>query len=335
MHDITITVTDNHGRQIPLQLPVQTNVADVAYAAQQKLGLPARREDDTRLDYALFYGRTGRFLNPELTLYGLQVVDRAALRILPRPRTNLLELELLSLPNPGMIYPMIAREISIGREFSNGIVIRHKAVSRQHGLFEWVDGFHVYMDIGSANGSWINNQAVTQPTPLAPGDLLLLGQRIELRYRERQAVPSYVETGALEMDAPHQMPDESHTGLVDIPRAQVVISHHPNQGDLARAIAVRVRQGGMQPLLESDDPATLVRRADALVAIISRAAVNDAALVAQWRVFWETDKPLLPVLYEPARLPDIIADAPRVIEYNYDDQQLAQAITQTLAKMLI
>ncbi len=335
MSDINLTVVDNHGRHLDLQMSAHVSLAEVAQAAQTRLDLPDYDAARRPVQYALFHGQRGRFLNPELTLYGHQVENGARLRLLPRPHQHLLELELISLPNPGMIYPMPTGEVSIGRDFGNGIVIRHKAVSRQHGIFEWTEGFHVYMDVGSANGSWINNHPVTQPMPLAPGDLLLLGQRVELRYRERQTAPEHVDTGLLNEGAMAAYPEESYTGLVDIPRAQVFISHSPTEDALAQVIAKALRDAGMNPLLTDDDPDTLVRRADALVAIVSRASVKNQAMNRQWQAFADADKFLLPVLYEPARLPDAIEDAPHFIEYNYDDAQLAEDITQMLVKWLV
>jgi len=63
---------------------------------------------------------------------------------------------------------------TIGRGRGTTIVLPHPLVSRQHcELFE-ADGQLMVRDLGSLNGTFVNNQRVTE-APLAPGELLTVG----------------------------------------------------------------------------------------------------------------------------------------------------------------
>jgi predicted component of type VI protein secretion system len=63
---------------------------------------------------------------------------------------------------------------TIGRGRGQSIVLPHPLVSRQHcELFER-DGMLMVRDLGSLNGTFVNNQRVTE-SPLGPGELLTIG----------------------------------------------------------------------------------------------------------------------------------------------------------------
>jgi hypothetical protein len=63
---------------------------------------------------------------------------------------------------------------TIGRGRGTSIVLPHPLVSRQHcELFE-ADGQLMVRDLGSLNGTFVNNERVTE-SPLPPGELLTVG----------------------------------------------------------------------------------------------------------------------------------------------------------------
>lgn len=65
-------------------------------------------------------------------------------------------------------------QLTIGRAATNGICLPHHHVSRQHASLEYRDGMFVLNDMGSANGTFLNDQLVNTPTPLMAGDRIRL-----------------------------------------------------------------------------------------------------------------------------------------------------------------
>jgi signal transduction histidine kinase len=67
--------------------------------------------------------------------------------------------------------------IAIGREGGNAIRLHDTEVSRRHAEFRMADGEYRIVDKGSANGTYVNNQAV-QEAVLRSGDHIQIGQTI-------------------------------------------------------------------------------------------------------------------------------------------------------------
>ncbi|MFS8924373.1 adenylate/guanylate cyclase domain-containing protein [Synechococcus sp. B60.1] len=66
---------------------------------------------------------------------------------------------------------------TVGRDADNSIVLNDPSVSRQHALLQYLDDHSIYLiDLGSRNGSFVNNRRISIPTLLQDGDHLTLGQ---------------------------------------------------------------------------------------------------------------------------------------------------------------
>jgi pSer/pThr/pTyr-binding forkhead associated (FHA) protein len=63
---------------------------------------------------------------------------------------------------------------SIGRSVGNDVIIPQKHVSRQHAVITFRDGIFMISDLGSANGTFVNDRRLTDPFPLAHGDVIRL-----------------------------------------------------------------------------------------------------------------------------------------------------------------
>ncbi len=63
---------------------------------------------------------------------------------------------------------------SIGRSSTNDISIAERHVSRQHAVISFRDGIFMISDLGSANGTFVNDRRLTEPFPLAHGDVIRL-----------------------------------------------------------------------------------------------------------------------------------------------------------------
>ena len=85
-------------------------------------------------------------------------------------------------PTPGKIFPLEGDIITIGRESENGIVINDAEVSRKHTQFVFQGGKYIITDLGSTNGTFINGQRLTGQHILQPGEVISLGEQINLLF---------------------------------------------------------------------------------------------------------------------------------------------------------
>jgi len=75
----------------------------------------------------------------------------------------------------GKVFPVTKRQITIGRDPGNDVVLRDALVSRRHARIHRQDGRWVVVDLGSRNGTFVNDVRIKAPHPLSPGVNLRLG----------------------------------------------------------------------------------------------------------------------------------------------------------------
>lgn len=63
---------------------------------------------------------------------------------------------------------------TIGRSSNNDIQIAEQHVSRNHAVINYREGVFMVNDLGSSNGTFVNDQAVEAPFPLFAGDEIRL-----------------------------------------------------------------------------------------------------------------------------------------------------------------
>jgi len=64
---------------------------------------------------------------------------------------------------------------SLGRDLENEVVLDDPAASRRHAEIEFKEGAYVLTDLGSINGTLVNDHRVTKQR-LAHGDRIVVGQ---------------------------------------------------------------------------------------------------------------------------------------------------------------
>lgn len=69
----------------------------------------------------------------------------------------------------------------IGRAPTAHIVLADPHLSRRHATVQLTDEGAWLTDLGSTNGTWLNDQRITGSVPLSDGDVIRLG-RTDLRY---------------------------------------------------------------------------------------------------------------------------------------------------------
>ena len=80
-------------------------------------------------------------------------------------------------PSSGVIQEHVLTEgatASIGRSSNNDICIPEQHVSRAHAVINYRDGVFLINDLGSANGTFVNDERITEPYPLFSGDVIRL-----------------------------------------------------------------------------------------------------------------------------------------------------------------
>jgi predicted component of type VI protein secretion system len=122
-------------------------------------------------------------------------------------------------PTPGRDIPLQKSELFVGRDSSNDIVINDAEVSRRHARFFLQGTSYMLEDLGSTNGSFINGQRLVGPTPVRPGEIITLGERINLVFESLTfsqppvaAFPSATPIPPLSQPEPSAPPQASPLG---------------------------------------------------------------------------------------------------------------------------
>lgn len=69
-------------------------------------------------------------------------------------------------------------EISLGRALTNTVVLEAESVSRRHALSYRRGGKHLLLDLGSTNGTLLNDALIDGETELRHGDVLTIGSTV-------------------------------------------------------------------------------------------------------------------------------------------------------------
>jgi hypothetical protein len=87
-------------------------------------------------------------------------------------------------PTPGKTFYLEDAEITIGRDISNQVVINDAEISRRHAhLIAQTNGY-LLEDLGSTNGTFVNNQRLMGPHMLRPGELVAFGENVTLAFEQ-------------------------------------------------------------------------------------------------------------------------------------------------------
>ncbi len=109
---------------------------------------------------------------------------------------------------------------SIGRSPENDICIPERHVSRQHAVISFRDGIFVISDLSSVNGTFVNDRRLSDPFPLAHGDVIRLYVPI-LNF----AATATEEEQEVARSTGHMITPSEHR---DIPRLRITAG--PNEG---------------------------------------------------------------------------------------------------------
>ncbi len=90
-----------------------------------------------------------------------------------------------SLPFKIQEHYYIGNETTLGRDDSNDIVIKDKFISKNHMRIIKEDGIYYIEDLGSANGTYLNGELITDAIELKDKDLIDVG-RVEFLFVDEE-----------------------------------------------------------------------------------------------------------------------------------------------------
>jgi ABC-type multidrug transport system ATPase subunit/pSer/pThr/pTyr-binding forkhead associated (FHA) protein len=208
-------------------------------------------------------------------------------------------------PNPGQEVTLSGAEFVIGREVGADLVIASPSVSRRHLRIFQQGGQYLVEDLGSSNGTFINNQRISSPAPLESGDVLHLGKAIRLRVTglpaQAGAALTVAEAGALEQV---ELAPASQATRVITPEGPLVETVMRGEDAVARdrqppQLVVTVAGENAQTYTLAKERLTLGRATDNDIVLSSRIVSGHHAVLErsgsgyQLRVLSEAANPVL------------------------------------------
>ncbi len=85
-------------------------------------------------------------------------------------------------PDQGHTYPLQGMICTLGRASDNTVVVDSPRVSRHHAQIRLMPSGAVIEDMGSTNGTWVNQRRLRGTHELASGDVISLADFISFRY---------------------------------------------------------------------------------------------------------------------------------------------------------
>jgi predicted component of type VI protein secretion system len=76
------------------------------------------------------------------------------------------------------VLPLLQTDVTIGRQADNTIVLSDPQVSRHHAVISWQSGTYVITDLGSANGTYVNEKRIAAQRELRRGYVLRMGNTV-------------------------------------------------------------------------------------------------------------------------------------------------------------
>lgn len=74
------------------------------------------------------------------------------------------------------VIPLDGHDVTFGRADASTVVVADSFVSDTHARVYLSDGRWFVSDLGSTNGTYVNQRRVVEPQPLLPGDQLAIGK---------------------------------------------------------------------------------------------------------------------------------------------------------------
>jgi len=275
----------------------------------------------------------------------------------------------ISQPDPE-VYPLELVTVNIGRDLNNDIVIPEPEASRNHIRLTLLNNQYAIEDLGTLNGTYVNDVRIEDTMLLRPNDIIRIGTSVEILYttKPKGEEPSLIPSDALPSvvaDEPSTtrvptnsvkplVPTSRHTSssnlhslsageLVD----HVFLAYAPSEWSaVAGKLFVYLEDNeipvwapqGVTP--DSDDWQLAINQAlsecSCLIVILSPLAMDAPYVRRAARYFFVREKPVFVLKYQPTEnLPMALRNIPAITYEPHSEEHGFRTILAALRKLSI
>jgi pSer/pThr/pTyr-binding forkhead associated (FHA) protein len=240
------------------------------------------------------------------------------------------------------VYPLNGMNITVGRSTACNIVIIEPELSREHFRLSLVGRTYSITDLGSTNGTMLNNEILEDTRPLNNGDIIQIGRSLRFQFTNQpERFTSDIITNRLVDETkigpkakrktsesetiwmhPSKMTTEAFT---NVSLAENILVSYARQ-DWDRVVAPLMNvlsEMGMPVWADQEwqegtplwEVITQQARMECpvMIIVLSRAALNSDNVMKNWRHFHNRDKPIFLLISEPIdRMPAEAGNLPKI-----------------------
>jgi pSer/pThr/pTyr-binding forkhead associated (FHA) protein len=265
-------------------------------------------------------------------------------------------------PYSGRVHPLSTGSVRIGRELTAEISIQDPSISRLHVLLKWNGSSYDVTDIGSTNGSAVNNEPLVpnHPVTLHEGDVLHLATSVEFHYTWH---PDALNQSALNRLPPshstRELPQlgDSKTGTLLNPRGKrqtsslgtgllpgALLDHvfltyaRADWQTMAAPLMAILQDAGMSVWVDqylepnTDDWTVAVEQALSecrlLVVVVTPESLEERHVRLAYRYFFNREKPIMPLVHVNVTDLPLELRNRRVVWYSDDTINVDELVTE-------
>lgn len=252
-------------------------------------------------------------------------------------------------PIVGSIYPLTGSIITIGRDLTSDIVVEDTEVSRFHTRLHFTEHGYMVEDLGSTNGTFVNDEPLHTMSFLQPNDVLRLGTLVQFEYvfREQAFASLEQDTTLIRQSSPPAIYHEpTLTNMYNVRTTTtarsiglepgllrdhlLIVYARENWEGIVAPLMVRLQDTRLNAWVDqyltlgSDQWQVAVEQAVTecwlMVLVVTEAALNSNHVKMMYRYFLNEGKPVVPLVYAQVPLPPELSRL-RSIAYDPENPQ--------------